>query len=276
MISENLHRHAIPSDGYHSHEALAFSQLARCGTWTPDEEQWTPHLYREPIGSSAAMDRGTLVHAARYEPERFHSLYAVRPMKNGRNVPSDSKEFGEWSLANAGRIVVSQSDLEEILAIADALTLSPVVSAYVRRNAAVLSTERAYLTRDPATGLALRIKPDCLRMAPDGSIICEDLKTTRATTPKEFRREAEIHAYYRRFALYRHALSLITDLPFERIRCVFIAVGNDHPHPCWVAEADPEKLDAAQTVNDDCMTALSACIETGVFAPKWAREAIVL
>jgi hypothetical protein len=275
-ISAKLKAAEMPAAGYHQHHALAFSQLQRCGVWTIDEESWTPHEYARPIEETDAMRLGTLTHAAYYEPETITGMYAMRPEKNGKAVKCDSKEYAEWALANEGKMHVKRDEIMHIHAMISAVNASPVVQLYDRRNACILSTETSYLTEDPCTGLAIRIKPDRLRMGPDGSLICEDLKTTRAAKPQEFRREADIHIYHRRFAFYRNALALITGLPHERIRCVFVCVQNDEPHAAWVAEADPDKLDAAQSVNDDCMVALANCIETGVFSARWTREPVMI
>jgi hypothetical protein len=275
-IVDALRAAELTTDDYHRHEALAFSQLQRCGIWTEDEESWTPHEYTTPIEESDAMRMGTVTHAAYYERDKVAGMYAVRPEKNGRAVASNTAEYAAFALANEGRMHVTRADIMRIHAMISAVNASPVVQAYDRRNACILSTETPYITSDPCTGMTIRIKPDRLRMGPDGSLICEDLKTTRAANPREFRREADIHGYHRRFAFYRNALALIAGLPHERIRCVFVCVQSDSPHATFVAEADPDKLDAAQLVNDDCMVTLARHIETGNFSPRWMREPVMI
>jgi hypothetical protein len=273
-IIASLQTAELVTDDYHGHYALAFSQLQNCGTWTEDEESWTPHDYLTPIEHSDAMDVGTLVHASYYEPDCFPGMYAIRPEKNGRTVASNTTEFVAWAIENQGKIQITKKQHGEVLRIRNAALASSVAQSYARRNSTIVSTETPYLATDPLTGLAIRIKPDRLRLAPDGTLICEDLKTTRAPTPKEFRRECDIHKYHRRFAFYRHAMSVITGIDPSQIRCVFIAVQNDEPYAAFVAEADPLKLDAAQKANDDCMIALAQCIKNGNFQPRWMKEPI--
>lgn len=266
----------LSTDDYHHHPAIAFSQLQRCGEWTEDERQWTPHEYATPVEETEAMRLGTLTHAAWYEPEKIAEMYAIRPEKIGKAVACNTDEFAKWALANEGKMHIRKGDLLDVHVMIEALRASPAVQSYTRKHHRLISIETPYIVTDPATGLQMRIKPDCLRLTPGGALICEDLKTTRAHKPGDFFFEARNHHYFRRMAFYRRALSLITGEAPESIRCVMVVVQKEAPMVPFVCEVSHYDLAQGDRENHHAMVALAKCIDSGIFLPCWAKEAFVL
>ncbi len=277
-IIGSLRVHELDAPDYHGHHALSFSQLHRCGLWTEDELQWTPHLFASKIECTDAMDKGVLTHASHYEPRKYQEMYAIRPVTDsGRLVADNTKQYAAWAAENEGKTHVSPKEHADIEGMIGAMSGSAYLSRY-RANRELISTETAYCCVDPATGLEIRIKPDELRFGSGGYLINGDMKTTRAKNPAEFQHECQPYklAYYRRYAFYRRALSIITGLPAESIRSLMLCVTNTPPHIFYPVELDPAKLDFAETQNDDAMKALAECIESGIFMPSWMKEAVIL
>ena len=275
---DQLQSHELHDADYHGHHAVSFSQLQRCGLWTEDGLQWTPHLYPIPQETTDAMDRGTLTHASHYEPGKYAEMYAIRPVtKSGKLVANNTAEFGAWALENEGKIHISPSEHEKITSMIGVISGSSMLQRY-RDKYELISTETAYSCVEPSTCLELRIKPDELRLTASGRLICGDLKTTKCKNPHEFQRECEVYkfAYYRRYAFYRRVLSIITGEAMEDIRVAMICVTNTEPHICYLAELREDKLNEGDMQNRDAMRELARCIETGVFMPNWMKDAVII
>lgn len=263
---------------YHAHEALSCSQFLSAGLYTDTEEFWTPHLFGQKIQSTEAMDIGTLVHAAMYEPEKFHELFAVRPLTaKGALVANNTHEFAAWAAAHQGKIHISPKDLPDINGMADALHRAEEAGCLkgYRRVTRRIACEQSYIARHPETGLWLRIKPDDLRVhVRNGQLCCDDLKTSDDVSPGKFRRSCDKFGYWRRAAWYRSVLRLITGED-----CIFrmIVVQSSAPYLVALYQVSEEKLDECERQNDASLTALAHCIDkTGDFRPAWLKGAYYL
>lgn len=264
---------------YHAHEALSCSQFLSAGLYTDTEEFWTPHLFAEQRKlKSKALDEGTLTHAAYYEPKSFHELYAIRPLDaNGRLIACNTRAYAQWEAANAGKIHFSPKDMPDVLGMAEAVRAADESGCLKDYRSATrrISCEANYLVRCPLTGLDLRIKPDELRIhQANGTLYCDDLKTSKDVSPREFRWSCTKFGYYRRAAWYRSVLRLITGED-----CIFrmIVVQSSAPYLVALYQVSEEKLDECERQNDASLTALAHCIDkTGDFRPAWLKGAYYL
>lgn len=265
-----LARLEVTGAAYHAHEAMSCSQFLSAGLYTEDEAQWIPQDLVSPGESPSgdALDFGTVVHAAVYEQATLPAIVAVRPMKNGRALASNTAEFGAWALAHEGKIHMHPDDYATTMSCALAVhcRLRETFAPYAALE--VLSTEQAYVVDEPITGMRIRIKPDRLRMDANGVVICEDLKTTsKRCSPAQFERTCRDFNYWRRAAFYRYALRLITGADAT---CTMLVVEKSPPHGVALYEMR-SRMDEAEAQNDQTLRAIRRCIDAGDWQPAWTK-----
>jgi exodeoxyribonuclease VIII len=242
----NAANQRLASEDYHAHPALSFSQLLAMGT----EANPTPSklMRAAKLEASDALTMGTLAHTAWLEPHLLDNV-AVRPVDiNGRCIASNTKAYGQFLLANEGKLIVHPDMIDTMRSIIDTLDTVPVVKIY-RAAFDVVCCEGSFFWTDEETGIECRIRPDALLIHADGTVINEDLKTCEDPSPYEFRYHAKKLNYIRRMAWYRTGLRAILGIDTEQ---VMLAVGKTY-RTAAVYRVPEIDLDAAEEQNREAL-----------------------
>ena len=267
IIDEIIHaaNKRLLSEDYHAHPALSFSRLQKMGT----EDNPTPSLglRGKPIDEeSDALTMGTLLHLLAYEPERANEI-AVRPMSGDRLFASNTKAYGEFLLANAGKIIVSPKMMSDAKEILDGMASVPIVRRW-HAGTRTICVEGSFFWRDEATGVECKIRPDRLAVHQDSRLVNEDLKSCRDPRPSEFRRDAHFREYVRRMAWYRTGLRAITD---EDSLQVLLVCGKEYRTAALYMPSEID-LDMAEEENRKALARYAGGDEWA----SWEKEITVL
>lgn len=219
-----------------------------------------------PPAATAAMEIGTLVHAAVLEPDALASRYAVYPesllAKNGAASTNAAREFREQNEA-AGRVVMKAADLVVIEAIAESVTR--VCGDWLK-----LPCRRETVIRWPHEGTALPCKAriDWLIETPVETFVI-DLKTTSDASPRGFLKSVENYSYWLPSAHYTEAGGVATGKPTS---FYFVAVESEYPYTCAIHTLDADSARRAAEGRVRLMEQLAECLRTGEWAEPWESQ----
>lgn len=172
------------------------------------------HFKRGFGDDSSAFKLGTASHMAVLEPPKFSELYVIAPMRRDKRTKAYIDFEAEQT--RAGRVILSQSEYDDAIAIRDAVRAHPRAAHYL--SAGKSEVALTWTLGDFACkGRADWIGPEAI----------VDLKTTQCSEPRAFARSASKFGYFGQAAWYRDGLAQSTGkvLPF-----VIIAVENSAPH----------------------------------------------
>lgn len=220
----------IPINEYHTRPELSHSQLSLMRI---------PALFKYHVidgnkrEQTKSMDLGTLVHTLVIEPEKFAIAYAVAPKCDKRT--KIGKETWELFIAsNPGKEVISIDDYDAANAMADAIRKHDAVKLLFDVSPVC---EKSIIWTDPATGLALRCRPDILLPAAETKV---DLKTTKDVSPWAFAKSMAQYNYATQAAYYREGCWEGAGLEINHD--VIIAVDTKPPHLVAVYELDENDI----------------------------------
>lgn len=204
---------------------------------------------------TAAMSLGTALHCRVLTPERWDDEIALTVDFDKRTI-AGKKAWGEFSLAAAGKTVITTSQMAVVQRMAVA----------VLANSEVLSCG---LAEDPRqwvhdeTGLACK---GLLDYHVAGKYIV-DVKTAADPTPEAFARQAANYGYFRQAAFYNYRREITGGLlPF-----FFVVVGTAPPHECIVYEVEEHSMSVARDQNDRLMRELRECLDFNSWGSRWAK-----
>lgn len=200
---ERLIVHRLPEDTYHAAPGIGSSLLREA------RKSMAHYKVRrdENMASSKALDIGSAVHCLTLEPQTFEERFAVQPPEIKRKQGAKWEAFQK---ANAGKTVVTETEMESIDAMADSLLNQAgkfLTGGY---------SEVSYWLKD-ASGLLLKARADYVI-----GDACIDLKTRRPGSPFDFTRTIK-YDYDLQDALYRRVTGL-ADM-------IFIGVIKEKPYP---------------------------------------------
>lgn len=217
---------------YHAHvgvsksklDSIAKSPLHYWARWC-DPTRVTPP-------PTPSMERGTALHMALLEPDKFNATYAEAP-----DVSRTTKAGKlEWELAAAGGKKLLKKDEWDTVqymlrGVLEHPTAHKILSAAGR-------AEESFFAKCPNTGLDLKCRPDWL--TDSGWLV--DIKTTQDASLKGFQKAVANYRYHVQAAHYLNVFKLATgDTPRGFI---FIAVESSDPYACQVFEASPLMVEA--------------------------------
>lgn len=230
------------------------------------EAYYVKHLLPEPPNTDP-MRKGTAVHAALLEPEKFNDLLVTFPasMLDSRGAVStkEAKAFRAEQEA-AGRVVLKEADAAKVRAMAEAVRR--VCGRWLDLPAI---KERAIYWDDSLTGMRLKMRLDWLIRRGNAAIVF-DLKTTADASPAAFRKRIEQNGYWLQDAHYREGIKEETGA--EAVEFYFIAVEDDEPHACALYSLDRGSRGNAAIRRRGLLNELRACLQTGDFAESWESE----
>ena len=169
----------------------------------------------EPSASlQDAFDRGTLTHVLMLEPEKIVDRVAV--WKGDRRAGGEWKEFNE---ANAGKLIMRETDVREVQHAVRELRRVPQVAALLNRKHETELPVLGKVSRTYCKGLL-----DCVT-TDSGPVTQIDLKTTgHGIDEASVLRAVRNFGYREQLAWYSHLYEQATGKPIESNYLVFVSL----------------------------------------------------
>ena len=252
-------------------------------------ESMLHYYHQRPVDETPAMRLGTLCHLGRFEPLLIAQTYLVMPRfedqvrkPNGDpyDNPKASKAYKELvadfeaTAANAGKLVVTQSQYDAMLGMVSALSKHERASEYLAVRTGT-QLEVAIVWRDADTGLLCKGRCDCLQNL---TRVVGDLKTSADVA--NFEKVIFNRGYHRQMAFYTDGLAELTG---EEYSATITAVENSHPFGVRAAPLCDDAIDAGRDEYRALLAQIAECRETKVWPgytspdewklPAWAAKA---
>jgi PDDEXK-like domain of unknown function (DUF3799) len=234
------------SEGYSSSSLKAFSR-------TPWHALWEKTHPTEP---TAAMQRGTMLHAALLEPQLFHASYACAEMFTGTGMMAKNKALRE---ANPGVTLIDHTVAELLTQGCDAVRAHKQANAILADPRGV--AEQSIFWRDKETGLLLKVRPDFHINHPK-IVNTLDVKSAEDASPYRFASQAEKLQYHVSAAMYVDGISQV--YPNKEIVWQWLAVemGTQQCALYTISDAD---LARGHDTYRKYVRSLKHCLTTGVW-----------
>ena len=242
----------ISNEEYHASEGLSASGLKLLAR--------SPAHYKYSVREETpAMRKGTAVHTAVFEPERFAASYVIAP-----DVDKRTKAGKEaWAeLEASGKIVLSAKEYETTQAMGDAVRnhrlAGPLVmdgkaeqSVYWRQPVTIGGENREY------TEILCKCRPDYVKELGEGYVIV-DLKTTSDARPLRWGKSAYWdYGYHIQAAHYMIGMESATG---ERAReFVFIVAESESPYGVLVYKTPTLTLMRGYEENEELYKVYAGC-----------------
>lgn len=239
----------IPTTEYHADK----TRISKHGL---DLISRAPALYRHsltaPHKETPALVRGTLLHMAFLEPNRYHSEIAVIPEGIDRRTKEGKSAWEGFLAANPGKMHVSASDDAEIRAMVASL----VEIEDVRRlqNNAILSGQTEVTIHGEIGKTRVKARLDGHA---DGILF--DVKTAKSASYRAFQRSAIEYRYHVQAAWY-HDLANAEGLGIESV--AFFVVESEAPYLSTVFYADDAFLALGRAEYKRDLETYRKCLET--------------
>lgn len=267
IIPEDFDNHWQPNlthEQYHADKtAIGSSSLALL--LSSPKAFYEGHFLGKQKPPTRDMELGTIIHKALLEGPEFEAQYVVMPVFEGRDLKgnlttnANCKEVKEkrqaWLEANAGRIIVTESDLEMIRGMVASVKAHPQGEHVFAHG----STERSGYYRDPKTGIKCKIRPD---FHGHDFFLVTDFKSVRSSEQKLFGaqafREGRLDL---RLWMYAYGIGQIENMaPPENL--FFMVCEKTWPYESAVYFMTEEQRNQAQFDYNRAMKILADCIES--------------
>lgn len=215
----------------------------------------SPLQYRHSLTAepkvTPALERGTALHLALLEPEKFEGRYVVIGTCEGRLKNGNPCSYqGSWWREGQSFCkrhdpldgapmdpeveVLTETEMAKVVGMRDAIMERDDPGA--RRARSMFEGDGAFevtiIFDDPETGVRCRIRPDRLVRRAGMHVA---LKSARAASGYAFRRDAESRGYFRSLALYRRGLQAV-NWPYQHTSVLAIEPEPPHDLECWLVE----------------------------------------
>lgn len=211
---------------------------------------------RKPEQPKDAFSLGRLAHKLLLEGrDGLEKDFAIRPDHWDSWRTKDSQTWKAEQIA-AGKTVVTEDDLIDVVGMAESLARHPLVKAGILDGA----VERSLIWKDPETGIWLKSRPDVI---PNASGIVADLKTTSSVTDEALAKSLGSFGYHCQGALVGDGLKEVYGLDMEAFALVWAE--KVEPYCTRVTTLVPEDLERGRLQNRAALRSLARCLDTG----KW-------
>lgn len=255
----------MPAAEYHSCEAMSSSGAKKINR-SPAHYL----LMRQQVSTPTdAMIFGTACHEGVLEPLTFNERVIVKPKYDMRKT-TDKAAAVEFAEAHAGKILLTQADMDRCRWAIDAVYLHPAAVSLLdgsRREVSAFWIDQQY-------GCPAKARFDALN---HGGII--DLKTCQDASPEAFARQAASLQYHVQAAAYNsgHEHTLNASMEFF----AFIVVESEPPHAVAAYELPGNAVQAGARLWNEALTRYAHALKHGIWAgypdfiqrldfPRWA------
>ena len=180
---------------------------------------------------------GRAVHMSILEPKLFESMYVVEPVFEGltkdgkmstRSGEAQEKKKAWYQELPEGALVITEAEMDMLTMMIQQLVNHPQANELLKNG----KPEVTLLWTDPITKIRCRARPDYISRDPNGNIYVMDVKSTKARTKDEFKREIERLNYNMQLAFYSDGIK--ETFKQEPEAAAFIALSKVFPHHCFV------------------------------------------
>lgn len=211
----------LSNEEYHSGPGVSASGLKLIGRSLAHYREYKHEETREQF-------RGTAIHAAALEPDKFDAEYIVAEGFERRNEAG----FKAWS-AKQDRLILMPDEYKNVIGMRDALHNHPVVGPLL----AGAVTELSCYANDPETGVLCRCRFDMV--AANGWIL--DLKKCQDARTDAVAGAISRYEYYLQNAFYMDVPTWATGQPPAGFAFVFVE--EKPPHGISVRVLHPDDVD---------------------------------
>jgi hypothetical protein len=196
-----------------------------------------------------AMFFGTAVHSRLLEPKVFATDYVLAPTSDKR-----STEYKEFQIANADKLILTAEQMATLEGMERAAHAHTSLNTLLRAGL----KEQTIIWQDEATGIWLKIRPDCLCIGiGDGN--CLDLKSTEDASVPEFSRTCVNYHYDLQAAVYLSGLRAVFGRDFD---FCFGAIEKSEPYGVALYGAPEEMLSRGERRFRQALNILKHCRDT--------------
>ncbi len=241
-------------------KALGLSQSAM-KEFARSPQHYAAYITSTTEKETAALRFGKLAHLAILEPELFLSQTVVAP-ERGRRSNADKEFWAEWEAQNIGKVGVTENELMELGAIANAVRGHKAVAHHIECG----DKEVSAWCVDDATGVLCKGRFDVL----DNNVIV-DIKTTDDASEQGFLKSIAKYRYYLQAAHYSAILS--SHMPFADPQFLFVAVEKTAPYGVNVFDMSNELNDKGIELRAVLLERFAECEKRHEW-PGYAQEII--
>ncbi len=256
----------IPEEDYHRIKALNNSSMKVMADLSALHMKKKMEGYHigAPITSQqkAAMEFGTAVDLAVFEPKRFKS--EVVGASHNRNTV----KFKAWAEEHTGKLILPMSAYARARDAAAGITKKKAALALLELGYA----QKSLLWKHPVYGFWCKARVDWISATQADPILC-DLKTTKTADWKDFKWVVRKLRYYWQAYWYLQGMSILSGQKFKDWR--WIVVETYQPHESIVYKADRIEIAAAGEKIEALCQEYAKCLETDVW-PGYPDEVIDL
>lgn len=215
------------------------------------------HYYRQFVKpgapskkASAAFQKGTLIHLAVLEPDRFMETVVMGPGEN-----KALKEWKDFAIAHDGLTVAKPSEFRMVTEIARQIRENDI--AYEMISGAKKEVSLSW--HDDETGLLCRGRLDAFNRT---QLIIPDIKTTADASPAKFFRSVGDYRYHVQAAFYSDGVRKILggDPVFT-----WITIETAWPYIVQVYEVPEYMIEIGRAEYRTNLRRLKRCIETDIW-----------
>jgi hypothetical protein len=242
--------------------SVSSSNLRTCFSKSP------AHFFCEWTGNPSAVEKddkknfilGRAVHHLMLGEDFFSKLFAVAPT---HYPDAKTGELKTWTYnANyckawrddqqrAGKAILTENDVAAIRGMAVALSSHPIVKAGALNGL----IERSIFTKDKATGLWVKVRPDAI---PTSSIDFVDLKTTTSVAWRDLQNAIFEFGYHQQGALIRAAAREVLKIAQPTFTLIFVE--KEPPYCVRVVSLKDDDLDRGERQNRAALDTIARCL----------------
>lgn len=199
-----------------------------------------------------AFKRGTALHCAVLEPEKYARVYTAHPDFGDCRKKENKAARNEWREANKARIWLPVDMLESVNGMSRAVLAHPLASKLFVGG----KSEVTLRWQDETTGLQCKARVDYLS---GNGATAIDLKSTANADYDAFKRSVSTYGYHRQAAFYSEGLRAL-EKPVSYF--LFVAVESAAPYGVATYSLNAEALaKGLSSIRDDLET-LATCVKT--------------
>lgn len=223
------------NEQYHRGPGVSKSHLDTIAGASP-RHYWHKYLNpdREPEEPTPAKVLGSAIHSIILEPDLFTTDFVANPGIERRSNAGKA-EYAAFIAENAGKTILTDEQMQQCLAVRDAVHLHPVAAGLLTGGHA----EQSFYAIDSETGELIKCRTDYLV----GDMIV-DVKSTDDASPTGFGKSAANFRYPLQVAWYHGVL----DAAFGEHppHWVFLAVEKDPPYALGIYFTEPADVQRAR------------------------------
>lgn len=212
--------------------------IRRSDLWRMEESaEKFMYFLTHPVEQTPAMAFGSACHKMILEPAAFGDEYCIAPNID-RRTNAGKAEWKAFLEDNEGKTVVSQADVDDMMAMEAAMEACPLAANLLRGKG---QSEVPIFWTDPETGEKCKAKLDMLTKDEDGKYVIIDYKTAKSAETQRFNHEVFNLGYHFQAGFYTEGLMNALGLDY-RPRFVFIAQEKKPPYSVNVIEVTDDVM----------------------------------